>query len=84
MLSLLLFLRPTVSGFDNGYQGVLMNAQQVILYHVRRARDFHSDSMNQRKHPSVRRLYCKMRDEHLAMAREVKRLSNMADAYEAL
>jgi hypothetical protein len=25
-----------------------------------------------------------MRDEHLAMAREVKRLSNMADAYEAL
>jgi len=25
MLSLLLFLRPTVSGFDNGYQGVPMS-----------------------------------------------------------
>jgi len=61
-----------------------MDAQQIIKYHVNRAKDCQQDVINRRKSRVIRNIYKSLRNTHMAMAREVKRLSNMADAYEAL
>lgn len=54
-----------------------MNAQQVVAYHIHMAKMFHRyiiPILRRKEHESLR-VNRQLRDEHLAMAREVRRLS---------